>query len=468
MSRGGIGATIGQQQAPNPVQFTMRAPKGLSEKTVRDISAAKGEPDWMLAKRLEAWRLFLQKPMPNWGPDLSDLNFDELTPFVRATDKKARKWEDVPKYIKDTFDKLGIPESERKFLSGAGAMYESEVIYRNINKQLSEIGVIFTDMDSALREYPEMVKKHFMNKCVPAADNKFSALHGAFWSGGSFVYVPKGVRVPMPLQIYFLMNHPAFGQFEHTIIIAEEGSTVSYIEGCSAPLYDTNSLHSAVVEIFAHKNSRVRYTSIQNWSKNVYNLNTKRALVYEDAFMEWVGGTLGSKMTMLYPCSVLLGRGARADHLNIAYAGKGQVKDGGAKVIHAAPYTTSTINAKSICRDGGFAAYRGLLRVNKGCVGCKSSVRCDALLLDKSAKSATYPHMEINENHVTVAHEARVGRISDTDLFYLQSRGISEPEAMAMIVRGFMEPITKALPMEYAVELNKMIELEMEGPGHVG
>jgi Fe-S cluster assembly protein SufB len=451
-----------------PLHYSFKTEPGISEKIVREISCEKGEPEWMLEKRLKSLRFFNEKPMPSWGPDLSELDLRELTLYVKPGEKKANSWDGVPKDIKETFDKLKIPEYERKFLSGAGAMFESEVVYSGIRKELAEKGVVFTDMDSAVKEYPELVKEYFMTSCVPPSDNKFSALHGAVWSGGSFVFVPKGVKVPMPLQIYFLMNYPGYGQFEHTLIIAEEGSELNYVEACSAPRYDSSSLHSAVVEMFVKKSARVRYTSIQNWSKNVYNLNTKRALVDENACIEWVGGTLGSKTTMLYPCSVLRGKGARADHLNIAFAGKGQVKDGGAKVIHAAPFTTSTVNAKSICKEGGVANYRGLLRIMKGCRECKASVRCDALLLDEKSKSSTFPHLEINESKSSVVHEARVGRISEDQIFYLTSRGLSEADAMALIVRGFIEPVSKTLPLEYAIELNKVIELELEGRGVVG
>ncbi|MFA5106232.1 MAG: Fe-S cluster assembly protein SufB [Candidatus Micrarchaeia archaeon] len=452
----------------NPVRFSYEAKKGLDEKVVREISAHKNEPDWMLSKRLASLKLFKSKPMPNWGPGLEGLDLEDITHFVRPEGHKTSDWKELPSYIKNTFDKLGIPEAERNFLAGAGAMYESEVVYKGIRKNLEEQGVIYTDTDSAVQEYPELVKKYFMTRCVPAADNKFAALHGALWSGGSFVYVPAGVKVSMPLQIYFLMNHPAFGQYEHTLIIAEPGSQVQYIEGCSAPLYAKSSLHSAVVEIFVKRGAKVRYTSIQNWSKNVYNLNTKRSIVEENGVMEWVGGTLGSGLTMLYPCSVLAGRGARAEHMNVAFAGSGQVKDNGAKVIHLAPDTTSSVVSKSICKAGGWANYRGLLSIARGCRNSKASVRCDALMLDPKSHSSTQPVMDIREKDVTVGHEATAGRISEEQLFYLQSRGISKDEATALIVRGFIEPVTKLLPLEYAVEFNRMIELEMEGKGVVG
>lgn len=440
---------------------------GLTIDIVKEISEVKNEPDWMREKRLESFRVFQSKPVPTWGPDLSRLNFNDIVGFVRPKGKQSEyqpnKWEDVPADIKNTFERLGIPEAERKFLAGASAQYDSEVLYKSLRKDLTELGVIFTDMDTAVREHPELVKKYFMNKCVPNTDNKFAALHGAFWSGGSFVYVPAGVKVPMPLQIYFMMNYPGSGQFEHTLIIAEEGAQVQYIEGCSAPHYTKDSMHAAVVEIFAHKNSRVRYTSIQNWSTNVYNLNTKRAIVQEDAIMEWVGGTLGSGVTMLYPCSVLVGQGARAEHLNIAVAGAGQIKDNGAKVFHMAKNTSSKIISKSICKEGGVVRYRGMLKVGTGCTGVKSNVRCDSIIMDSNSKAETIPVMDIRSEDAIIGHEASVGRISEEQLFYLMSRGIDAEEALALVVRGFIEPIVKELPLEYAVEMNRLIEMEMEG-----
>ncbi|MCX8194496.1 MAG: Fe-S cluster assembly protein SufB [Candidatus Micrarchaeota archaeon] len=438
---------------------------GLTKSIVKEISDLKGEPDWMREFRIRSFEIFEKKPMPSWGPDLSGLDFGSIVGFVRpkGSEQQPNSWEEVPAEIKETFERLGIPEAERKFLAGVGAQYDSEVLYKSIRKSISELGVIFTDMDSAVKEYPEIVKPHFMTKCVPPNDNKFAALHGAFWSGGSFVYVPKGVKVQQPLQIYFMMNYPGFGQFEHTLIIAEEGSQVHYIEGCSAPHYTKNSLHSAVVEIFAHKNSRVRYTSIQNWSKNVYNLNTKRALVHEGAVMEWVSGTLGSGTTMLYPCSVLLGKGARAEHLSIALAGKGQVKDTGAKILHMAPSTCSKVVSKSICKEGGAVRYRGMLFVGPQCEGAKANVRCDSLIADSSSIAETLPTIEVKGGAATIGHEASVGRISEEQLFYLMSRGIDSEEAVSMIVRGFIEPIVKELPLEYAVEMNRLIEMEMEG-----
>ncbi len=450
-------------QIRNLPKFSFKTDEGLSENVVKEISASKNEPEWMLEKRLHSLRIFKSKPMPNWGPDLSELNFDNLTYYVKPEGHKTKNWDEVPDYIHKTFDKLGIPEAEKKFLAGVGAMYDSEVLYHSIQKKLTDQGVIFMGTDQALQEYPEIVKKYFMTKCVPPGDNKFSALHGAVWSGGSFLYVPKGVKIEQPLQIYFIMNYPEYGQFEHTLIIGEEGSSFQYIEGCSAPQYNESSLHSAVVEIFAKKNSRVRYTSVQNWSKNVYNLNTKRAIVEEKAVMEWIGGTLGSKLTMLYPCSVMVGEGARADHLNIAFAGEGQNKDGGAKVIIEAPNCSANVIAKSIAKGGGVTTYRGLVRIKKGCKGAKVQVRCDGLILDGKSKADTVPRMEIGENQVSIGHEASVGRISAEQLQYLQSRGISEEEATRLIVSGFIEPIIKQLPLEYAVEINRLIEMEIEG-----
>jgi Fe-S cluster assembly protein SufB len=439
--------------------------KGLTEALVREISEVKGEPDWMLNKRLDSLKIFKGKPMPSWGPDLSRLDLDSLAKFVRPKGKEAKptSWGEVPADIRKTFDALGIPEAERKFLSGASAQYDSEVLYKSLRKGIAELGVVFTDMDAAVQEYPELVKRYFMTRCVPAKDNKFSALHGAFWSGGSFVYVPQGVKVPQPLQIYFMMNYPGFGQMEHTLIVAEQGASVQYIEGCSAPYYTRDSLHSAVVEVFVGKGARVRYTSIQNWSRNVYNLNTKRAIVSEDAVMEWVGGTLGSGTTMLYPCSMLAGKGARAEHLTISLAGKGQVKDTGAKVFHMAPDTSSRVVSKSICRGGGLVRYRGMLRVGKGCTGVKANVRCDSIIADAKSIAETVPAMDVLSHDAVVGHEAAVGRISEEQLFYLMSRGISEDEAVSLIVRGFIEPIVKELPLEYAVEMNRLVEMEMEG-----
>jgi Fe-S cluster assembly protein SufB len=457
-------------EAKIPVRYVFKTEPGLTERTIREISSEKNEPDWMLKRRLKSFEIFKSKPMPTWGPDLSELDFDKITFYIKPEERKASSWEELPQDIRETFDRLGIPEYERRFLGGSGAMYESEVVYSKLKKELREMGVIFTDTDTAVKEYPELVKEYFMTECVPPSDNKFAALHGAVWSGGSFIYVPPHVKVPVPLQIYFVMAQEAEGQFEHTIIIAEEGSEVNYIEGCSAPRYSKSSLHSGVVEIFTKKNARVRYTSIQNWSKSIYNLNTKRALVDENGVVEWISGTMGSKVTMLYPGSVLRGKGARAEHLTIGFAGKGQYKEGGAKIMISAPYTSAKVIAKSICANGGVMGYRGLVKINKGAVGSKVNVRCDALLMDSSSKSFTIPYNEINESkEVIVSHEAFAGKIDENHLFYLMSRGLNEEEAKALIVRGFIEPIMKKLPFEYAVELNRLIELEISKlPGAVG
>ena len=412
--------------------------------------------------RLHSLEVFLKKPMPTWGADLSEINFDEYIYYIKPTDRQGKSWDEVPEKIRQTFERLGIPEAERKFLAGVGAQYESEVVYHSLREDLMKKGVIFVDMDTAVREYPDLVKKYF-GTVIPPEDNKFAALNSAVWSGGSFVYVPKGVKVDFPLQAYFRINAESVGQFERTLIIAEEGASVHYIEGCTAPVYREDSLHSAVVEIIALPGSHVRYTTVQNWSKNVYNLVTKRAVAYEDAFVEWVDGNLGSKVTMKYPAVYLLGKGAKAEILSIAYAGAGQHQDTGAKVIHVAPYTTSNIVSKSISKDGGRTSYRGLVKVQKGAVGVKSTVRCDALMLDEFSRSDTYPYMEIDEELVSIGHEATVGKISEDQLFYLMSRGLSESEALTLVVLGFIEPFAKELPLDYAIELNKLIKLEMEG-----
>jgi Fe-S cluster assembly protein SufB len=436
--------------------------KGLSRGVVEEISAIKNEPEWMREFRLRALETFYKKPMPAWGGDLSEINFDDIYYYIRYTDKNESSWEDVPSYIKDTFDKLGIPEAERKFLAGVGAQYDSEVVYHNIREDLERQGVIFVDTDTAVREHPDIVKEYF-GTVIPPADNKFAALNSAVWSGGSFVYVPEGVRVEIPLQAYFRINAQNAGQFERTLIIAEPGSFVHYVEGCTAPIYTTDSLHSAVVEIIVKKGARVRYTTIQNWSTNVYNLVTKRAAAYQDAVMEWVDGNLGSKLTMKYPSVYLMEPGARGEVLSIAFAGSGQHQDAGAKMVHAAPHTSSQIISKSISKDGGRTSYRGQVKVYPNCEDVKVNVRCDALMLDESSRSDTYPYMEIEEDQVNIGHEATVSKVSEEQLFYLQSRGISENEATKMIVNGFIEPIAKELPMEYAVELNRLIELQLEG-----
>ncbi len=448
---------------PADSRYVFRARKGLNEEIIREISGQKKEPGWMLEKRLESYRIFLGKPVPTWGPDLSRLDFDEIIFYIRPEDYKAMRWEDVPEDIKKTYDALGIPETEKKYLAGLVAQYESEAVYTNLKKAWDSKGVIFTDMDSAVREHPELVKEYFMTKCVPATDNKFSALHGAVWSGGSFVYVPKGVKVEIPLQTYFRMNTRSFGQFEHTLIIVEPGAEVHYIEGCTAPRYSVSSLHSAVVEIFVKDGARARYTTIQNWSTDVYNLNTKRALVYENGIMEWVGGSLGSGVTMLYPASLLVGKGARAEHLNIAFAGKGQNKDTGAKVILMAPDTSASITAKSISKDGGRSVYRGLVKITGNATGARAHVECQSLMLDDRSSVDTIPIIEQFTPQSSVGHEATVGRIDEEQLFYLMSRGVSRDDAVALIVRGFIEPVAKELPMGYAVELNRLIQLEMKG-----
>ncbi|MBI4014431.1 MAG: Fe-S cluster assembly protein SufB [Candidatus Aenigmarchaeota archaeon] len=445
----------------DPEKYPFKAKKGLSEEIVRQISAIKSEPEWMLDFRLKALKIFFSRPMPQWGPKLG-IDFNNIFYYIKPVEKQGKSWDDVPKGIKETFDKLGIPEAERKFLAGVGAQYESEVVYHNIQKELSQQGVIFLDMDSGLRECPEIVKKHF-GKIVPPGDNKFAALNSAVWSGGSFVYVPENVKVSMPLQAYFRINAKNMGQFERTLIITEPGSSAHYVEGCSAPSYSMDSLHAAVVEILAKENSRLRYTTIQNWSNNVYNLVTKRAHAHRNAVVEWIDGNLGSKTTIKYPSVYLLGEGAQANIVSIAYAGRGQHQDAGGKAIHMAKNTSSTILSKSISKDGGKTTYRGLLRVAKGATGVRSNVRCDALILDGQSSSDTVPYMDVAEKNVSITHEATVGKVSEEMLFYLMSRGLKESDAMALVVRGFIEPFTKELPMEYAVELNRLIHMEMAG-----
>nr|WP_290668880.1 Fe-S cluster assembly protein SufB [Ardenticatena sp.] len=446
----------------DPEKYVFKARKGLSREVVEEISWMKGEPDWMREFRLRALEIFWKKPMPTWGADLSGIDFDDIYYYIKPAEKQARSWDDVPEEIKRTFDRLGIPEAEQKFLAGVGAQYESEVVYHNIKKELERQGVIFLDTDTALKEYPDLFKEYF-GTVVPPSDNKFAALNSAVWSGGSFIYVPPGVRVEMPLQAYFRINAQNMGQFERTLIIADEGSYVHYVEGCTAPIYTTDSLHSAVVEIIVKKGARVRYTTIQNWSTNVYNLVTKRAVAYEDATMEWVDGNIGSKVTMKYPAIYMMGKGAHGEVLSIAFAGRGQHQDAGAKAVHAAPYTTSNITSKSISKDGGRAGYRGLVQIYPGAHHSKSNVVCDALILDPESRSDTYPYIDIREDDVSVGHEATVSKVGEEQLFYLMSRGLSEADALNMIVSGFIEPIVKELPMEYAVEMNRLIQLEMEG-----
>ena len=439
------------------------ARRGLSEEVVRGISAMKDEPAWMLEQRLKALRLFGKKPMPHWGADLSDIDFDNIKYFVRSTEKQATSWEDLPEDIKNTYDRLGIPEAEKqRLVAGVAAQYESEVVYHQIREDLEEKGVIFVDTDTGLREHEELFREYF-GSVIPVGDNKFASLNSAVWSGGSFIYVPKGVEVDIPLQAYFRINTENMGQFERTLIIADEGSSVHYVEGCTAPIYKTDSLHSAVVEIIVKKNARVRYTTIQNWSNNVYNLVTKRATCDEGATMEWIDGNIGSKVTMKYPAVYLLGEHAKGETLSVAFAGEGQHQDAGSKMVHAAPHTSSTIVSKSVARGGGRSSYRGLVQINEGAHHSRSSVVCDALLVDQISRSDTYPYVDVREDDVQMGHEATVSKVSEDQMFYLMSRGLSETEAMAMIVRGFVEPIARELPMEYALELNRLIELQMEG-----
>ncbi|HVL91669.1 MAG TPA: Fe-S cluster assembly protein SufB [Actinomycetota bacterium] len=436
--------------------------KGLSAAVVEEISKLKGEPEWMTKKRLKAYKHFVDRPMPTWGGDLGEIDFDDIYYYIKPLDHQVKSWDDLPEDIKNTYVKLGIPEAEREFLGGVTAQYESEVVYHQVKKELEDIGVYFSDMDTALREKPELVKEYF-GTVIPANDNKFSALNTAVWSGGSFIYVPPNTHVDIPLQAYFRINRENMGQFERTLIIVDEGAYVHYVEGCSAPVYTTDSLHSAVVEIIVKKGARCRYTTIQNWSPNVYNLVTKRAVAYDNAVMEWVDGNIGSKLTMKYPSIYLMGEGARGEVLSVAFAGEGQHQDAGGKVIHAAPNTSSSIISKSVSAHGGRTSYRGLVRVEPDADHAKSFVRCDALILDPESRSDTYPYMEIEDETASTGHEATVSKVGEDQLFYLMSRGIPEAEAMGMIVNGFIEPITKELPMEYAIELTRLIQLQMEG-----
>ncbi|GIH94706.1 Fe-S cluster assembly protein SufB [Planobispora siamensis] len=439
------------------------AKRGLSEEVVRNISALKNEPEWMLDLRLKGLRLFGKKPMPNWGSDLSGIDFDNIKYFVRSTEKQAASWDELPEDIKNTYDKLGIPEAEKqRLIAGVAAQYESEVVYHKIREDLEEKGVIFVDTDTGLREHEELFKEYF-GSVIPVGDNKFAALNTAVWSGGSFIYVPPNVEVEIPLQAYFRINTENMGQFERTLIIVDENSYVHYVEGCTAPIYSSDSLHSAVVEIIVKKNARCRYTTIQNWSNNVYNLVTKRAVAYEGATMEWIDGNIGSKVTMKYPAVYLMGEHAKGETLSVAFAGEGQHQDAGAKMVHLAPNTSSTVVSKSVARGGGRTSYRGLVQIEEGAHGSASTVKCDALLVDQISRSDTYPYVDVREDDVAMGHEATVSKVSDDQLFYLMSRGLDEDEAMAMIVRGFVEPIARELPMEYALELNRLIELQMEG-----
>lgn len=442
--------------------YIFKAEKGLDENVIRAMSKMKNEPEWMLEYRLKAYQHFLERPLPTWGGDLSGIHFDDIYYYIKPSNRQEDNWEDVPSYIKDTFDKLGIPEAEQKFLSGVAAQYESEVVYHNIKKDLEDKGVLFLGMDDALAKHPDIVKQYF-GTIIPYNDNKFAALNTSIWSGGSFIYVPPGVHVEMPLQAYFRINAKNVGQFERTLIIIDEGAYCHYVEGCTAPIYSSDSLHSAVVEIIVKKGGRCRYTTIQNWSNNVYNLVTKRAVAEEDATMEWVDGNLGSKLTMKYPAVYLVGERAHGEILSIAFAGPGQHQDAGGKVVHVAPNTTSRIISKSISKGGGRASYRGLLKVHPEAYNSKSNVVCDALLLDEDSRSDTYPYIEIEGEDVTVGHEASVSKVGEEQLFYLMSRGIDEDTANAMIVNGFIEPLVKELPMEYAIEMNRLIQLQMEG-----
>jgi Fe-S cluster assembly protein SufB len=442
--------------------YVFKSGRGLTRATVEEISAMKDEPDWMRDFRLKALEHFQKRPMPNWGADLSGIDFDDIFYYIRPAEKQGKTWEEVPEYIKNTFEKLGIPEAERKFLAGVGAQYESEVIYHSLREDLEKLGVIFLDMDSGVREHPELVKKYF-GTIIPYNDNKFAALNSAVWSGGSFIYVPPGVRIDVPLQAYFRINAENMGQFERTLIIVDKDAYVHYVEGCTAPTYTTNSLHSAVVEIVVLEGGRCRYTTIQNWSKNVYNLVTKRAAAYKNATMEWVDGNLGSKVTMKYPAVWLMEEGARGEILSVAFASDGQHQDAGGKVVHVAPRTSSQIISKSISKGTGRSSYRGLVKVYKGAEEVRSNVVCDALLLDETSKTDTYPYIEVEEERASIGHEATVSKVAEEQIFYLMSRGLSEDEAMSMIVNGFIEPIAKELPLEYAVELNRLIQLEMEG-----
>ncbi|BDH62746.1 FeS cluster assembly protein SufB [Lysinibacillus sp. PLM2] len=439
-----------------------RSKRGLTEEIVREISNMKNEPEWMLNYRLKALEIFYSKPMPQWGGDLSALNFDEITYYVKPSEATQKSWDEVPEEIKATFDKLGIPEAEQKYLAGVSAQYESEVVYHNMKKDLEDLGIVFKDTDSALRENEDIFKKYW-GTVIPSSDNKFAALNSAVWSGGSFIYVPPGVKLDTPLQAYFRINSENMGQFERTLIIVDEGSSVHYVEGCTAPVYTTNSLHSAVVEIIVKKDAYCRYTTIQNWANNVYNLVTKRTVVEENGTMEWVDGNIGSKLTMKYPACILKGEGARGMTLSIAIAGKGQHQDAGAKMIHLAPNTSSTIVSKSISKQGGKVTYRGIVRFGKKATGARSNIECDTLILDNQSTSDTIPYNEILNDNVSLEHEAKVSKVSEEQLFYLMSRGISEQEATEMIVMGFIEPFTKELPMEYAVEMNRLIKFEMEG-----
>lgn len=447
----------------NEVRYSYKTEKGISKKIVEEISERKNEPKWMRDFRLKSLEIYESKPMPTWGVDISQLDINSIVAYLSPDTKMKNSWDEVPEDIRNTFEKLGIPEAEKKALSGVGAQYDSEVVYHSIKDNLAKQGVIFEDMDTALKKYPDIIKEYFMTKNVTPNDHKFAALHGAIWSGGTFVYVPENVKVEVPLQAYFRMNAPGTGQFEHTLIIADRGSEVRFIEGCSAPQYAVSNLHAGCVELFVKEGARLIYSTIENWSKNTYNLNTKRALVDKDGVIEWISGSFGSHKTMLYPCSVLRGKGAKSEYTGVTFAAKGQHLDTGSKMIHLAPYTSSKVLAKSISKDGGITNYRGLLKIGPNAEGAKASVQCEGLMIDEISRSDTMPIIEVLNDNVDIGHEAKVGRISDEQIFYLMTRGLSEDEARSMIVRGFVEPVAKSLPLEYAVELNRLIKLELEG-----
>ncbi|HZJ56956.1 MAG TPA: Fe-S cluster assembly protein SufB [Clostridia bacterium] len=442
--------------------YSYKADKGLTPEIIREISGKKNEPKWMLDFRLKSLQIYNELDVPPWSPDISDLDIDNIVTYVKPKTDMKISWDDIPDEIKDTFVRLGIPQAEHESLAGVGAQYDSEVVYHSVRQYLLDQGVIYTDMESAVRDYGDIIKKHFMT-CVPPRDHKFAALHGAVWSGGSFVYVPKGVKVDIPLQSYFRSNAPGAGQFEHTLIIVDEGAFLHFIEGCSAPKYSVNNLHAGCVELFVREGARLRYSTIENWSKNMYNLNTKRCIVEKNGSIEWISGSFGSRVSMLYPMSVLKGEGASSEFTGVTFAGNGQYLDTGAKVIHGAPYTTSTINAKSIAKDGGVAVYRGIVKIAPRAHHTKSTISCDSLMMDNNSRSDTIPVLDIRNDEVDIGHEAKIGRISDEAIFYLMTRGLSESDARAMIVRGFVEPIAKELPLEYAVEMNNLIRLELEG-----
>lgn len=452
----------GVYDVKNEFEYSYKSESGLTEEIIREISAKKNEPEWMLEFRLKSLAIYHQLEVPTWSPDISDLNIEDIVTYVRPNSDMKASWDDVPEEIKRTFDLLGIPEAEKKSLAGVGAQYDSEVVYHSIKEELVKQGVVYTDIETALKDYEDIVKEYFM-KLIPNTDHKFAALHGAVWSGGSFVYVPEGVDVDIPLQSYFRLNAPGAGQFEHTMIIVEKNAKCHFIEGCSAPKYSVNNLHAGAVELYVKEGATLRYSTIENWSKNMYNLNTKRAVVDKNGTIEWVSGSFGSKVSMLYPMSILRGEGARAEFTGVTFAGRGQLLDTGSKVVHAAPNTTSNINSKSISKSGGQAIYRGLLRVAPNAYGVKSTVTCESLMLDSESRSDTIPVIDVENDDVDLGHEAKIGRISEEAIFYLMSRGISEEEAKAMIVRGFVEPISKELPLEYAVEMNNLITLELEG-----